>query len=181
MVSSNKEIIICIIIGIIIIFLFYNRSENFTTPFSTTPLSATEACQNVASMYNQNNITATNITATGNLGAGTISATNITATNNLTTNSLTATGRITATGGVLSNDFLSGVMPIIGTPPGNLQALLKYIASVAYFTKAMPVGQFQTFLILGTNETYFVWKNSQTTITGIKNPAGSGPGETLAW
>jgi hypothetical protein len=165
MVSSNKQIVICIIIGIIIIFLFYNRSENFTTPSSTTPLSATEACQNVASMYNQNNITATNITATGNLGAGTIST----------------TGRITATGGVLSNDFLSGVMPIIGTPPGNLQALIDYIASVAYFTKSMPVGQFQTFLILGTNETYFVWKNSQTTITGIKNPAGSGATKTLTW
>jgi hypothetical protein len=48
MISTNYRIVIGIIICIIIIFLLYNTSENFTT---TSPLLATEACQNVASVY----------------------------------------------------------------------------------------------------------------------------------
>jgi hypothetical protein len=72
MISSNYQILIVIIIGIIIIFLFCNQSENF----ATTPLLATEACQNVASTLlnsktTPENITTNNITATGTLTLGT--------------------------------------------------------------------------------------------------------------
>jgi hypothetical protein len=55
--TSNQQILICIIIAIIIIFLFYNRSEDFAT--------STEAVNNLASLYNSSNLTATNINATG--------------------------------------------------------------------------------------------------------------------
>jgi hypothetical protein len=62
--TSNQQILICIIIAIIIIFLFYNRSEDFVTN--------TEAINNLASLYNSSNLTATNINATGNINATTI-------------------------------------------------------------------------------------------------------------
>jgi|688.fasta_scaffold2215855_1 hypothetical protein len=76
MITSKHQILIGIIIGIIIIFFLYNRSEDFTTPSSTTPLSATEACQNIASVYNAGTLSATNINATGTLTAPNIVGTN---------------------------------------------------------------------------------------------------------
>jgi hypothetical protein len=59
MISSNQQILICIIIGIVIIFFLYNRSEGFVT--------STEAVNNIASLYNTGNLTATNISATGGI------------------------------------------------------------------------------------------------------------------
>jgi hypothetical protein len=55
--TSNEQILICIIIGIIVIFVLYNQSEGFATN--------TEAINNLASLYNNGTLTATNISATG--------------------------------------------------------------------------------------------------------------------
>jgi hypothetical protein len=65
-ISSNQQILICIIIGIIIIFLFYKQSEGFATN--------TEAIQNITSLYNKDNLTATNIIATGSMWTTDITA-----------------------------------------------------------------------------------------------------------
>jgi len=70
MISSNYQILIVVIIGIIIIFLLYNPSENFNT------LLATKACQNVADILansdnNINNTNALNITANETITLGT--------------------------------------------------------------------------------------------------------------
>jgi hypothetical protein len=68
-ITSNEQILIVIIIGIIVIFFIYNRSEDF--------LTNTEAVNNIASLYNASNLTATNISATGNLSAQNINTTGI--------------------------------------------------------------------------------------------------------
>jgi hypothetical protein len=62
-ISSNHQILIIIIIGIIVIVFLYNRSEGFNS------LSATEAVNNIASLYNTGTLTATNISATGDVNA----------------------------------------------------------------------------------------------------------------
>jgi hypothetical protein len=60
-ISSNQQILICIIIGIIVIFFLYNRSEGFAT--------STEAVTNISSLYNAANLTATNIKVNGDIAS----------------------------------------------------------------------------------------------------------------
>jgi hypothetical protein len=64
MISSNQQILIVIVIGIVIIFLLYNRSEDFAT--------TSESIANLASMYNASTIKATNLNVTDILNAKTM-------------------------------------------------------------------------------------------------------------
>jgi hypothetical protein len=66
MISSNQQILIVIIIGIVIIFLLYNRSEDFAT--------TSESIANLASMYNASTLTANNINTTDTINAKLINA-----------------------------------------------------------------------------------------------------------
>jgi hypothetical protein len=101
MITSNQQILICIIIGIIFIFLFYKQSENFATN--------TEAINNIASLYNAANLTATNINATGSVnatgnveGGGIVSQKDAWIKGNLVvSNSVNATGNVEG-GGIVS-------------------------------------------------------------------------------
>jgi hypothetical protein len=87
MISSNQQILIVIVIGIIIIFLLSNRSEGFAT--------STEAVNNISSLYNASNLTATNINATNNIAAtGSMWTTNLAATGSIWTTDLNTTGKI---------------------------------------------------------------------------------------
>jgi hypothetical protein len=69
MISSKQQILIVAIIGIIIIFFLYNRSEGFVTN--------TEAINNIASLYNASNLTATNVNATANISTPNLNATTL--------------------------------------------------------------------------------------------------------
>jgi hypothetical protein len=60
-ISSNQQILICIIIGIIVIFFLYNRSEDFAP--------STESVNIISSLYNAANLTATNIKVTGDISS----------------------------------------------------------------------------------------------------------------
>jgi hypothetical protein len=68
MISSNQQILIVIVIGIVIIFLLSNRSEDFAT--------TSESIANLASMYNASKLTANDIKAT-NLNVANIQVTDI--------------------------------------------------------------------------------------------------------
>jgi hypothetical protein len=56
-ISSNQQILICIIIGIIVIFFLYKQSEGFAT--------STEAINNISSMYNADTLTANSLKVGG--------------------------------------------------------------------------------------------------------------------
>jgi hypothetical protein len=88
--TSNQQILICIIIGIIIIFLFYKQSENFAT--------STEALNNIASLYNTGNLTATNINATGSMGTTNLTASGYVSADNSSFNRLTVNQNATICG-----------------------------------------------------------------------------------